>query len=108
MIKQSEKVQKIFKAKKARRKELASLPIEEKFKILIELQKITSPIFRSRGLERKPWAMQIFQVNEATIMAESDIKSINAISNKAEFLYPSNINFITNDGDSNPLEWEGF
>lgn len=33
-------VEKIFESKAARRKELASLPIEEKIKILVEMQKI--------------------------------------------------------------------
>lgn len=39
-----EVLEKILKAKQERRKELARLPIEEKIKILVEMQKIASNI----------------------------------------------------------------
>ena len=39
-MRQDKILEEIFAAKKARRRELAKLPIEEKLEILIELQKI--------------------------------------------------------------------
>ena len=55
MAKRNKRIEQTFKAKKERRKELARLPVEEKFKILLQLQKIASPILRARGIEKKPW-----------------------------------------------------
>ncbi len=58
----------ILKEKQERRQALADLPIEEKFRILIELQKMASPILRSRGVERTPWMIgensEMFQIQE--------------------------------------------
>ena len=54
--------ERIFSAKKKQRQELAKLPIEEKFKILLQLQERAYSIYKSRGipqkeLERyKPWS----------------------------------------------------
>ena len=50
-----EVMEKIFKAKKARRRELAQLSIEEKVRILIQLQTIASPILHIRGIKKEPW-----------------------------------------------------
>ncbi len=50
-------VQDLFQAKKERRQELSKLPIEEKVKILVLLQKMASPIFTARGLKRIPWKL---------------------------------------------------
>jgi len=48
-------IERIFRAKRTRRRELAALSIEEKIKILVELQKIAIPILAARGLIRAPW-----------------------------------------------------
>jgi len=45
----------LFRAKKERRKNLAKLPIEEKVKILVRLQKLAAPLLLAQGLSRKPW-----------------------------------------------------
>ncbi|HUW62698.1 MAG TPA: hypothetical protein VMZ06_16950 [Candidatus Bathyarchaeia archaeon] len=43
-------------AKRKRRRELARLPFEEKIKIVVQLQRITTEIRTSMGLPaRKPW-----------------------------------------------------
>ena len=62
MAKRNKQIEKIFKAKRERRKELASLPVEEKFKILLQLQKITSSILQSRGIESQPWMASHLEV----------------------------------------------
>jgi len=48
-------VDKIFEAKKQRRQELARLPIEEKVKILIQLQTMAIPILLARGIRKRAW-----------------------------------------------------
>lgn len=48
-------VDKIFEAKRQRRKELAKLPVTEKVRILVQLQNIASPILIARGIKKKPW-----------------------------------------------------
>lgn len=48
-------IQKIFQAKQERRRHLAKLPIEEKIKILVQLQKIAAPILATRGIKKQPW-----------------------------------------------------
>ena len=50
-------VEAIFQAKERRRRELAKLTIEEKIKILVELQKIACPILSTRGIKRTPWVI---------------------------------------------------
>ena len=47
----------LFDAKKARRKELAHLSIEEKIHILVQLQKIASPVYHARGIDKQPWKL---------------------------------------------------
>ncbi len=50
----------LFDAKKKRRCELAAKSVEEKFEILIELQKMTSKIAEEAGREsRKPWDVKV-------------------------------------------------
>lgn len=41
----------LFRAKQQRRQELASLPFEEKIRILLELQKISRDVQNSKGKE---------------------------------------------------------
>lgn len=57
MEKPKEQLKRIFEAKEKRRRDLASLPIEEKIKILVQLQKIASPILAIRGVKKNPWAI---------------------------------------------------
>ncbi|MBX7148492.1 hypothetical protein K1X76_05355 [bacterium] len=49
------KIAQVFKAKRKRRKNLARLSIEEKLKILVQLQKMAFPLLSARGLKLKPW-----------------------------------------------------
>jgi hypothetical protein len=52
-------LRRIIKAKAARRRELASLPIEEKIRIVIELQKMESSIRQVTGRSwREPWRIE--------------------------------------------------
>lgn len=46
-----------FRQKEARRLKLASLPFEEKVRIVVELQKIQAPILRARGIKVKVWEL---------------------------------------------------
>ena len=50
-------LERIFTAKRERRRELARLPVEEKVKILIQLQNMAIPILANRGIKRKPWVV---------------------------------------------------
>ncbi len=44
-----------FEQKEARRQKLASLPFEEKVRMVVALQKIQAPILRARGIKVKVW-----------------------------------------------------
>jgi hypothetical protein len=55
--KDKKKVAEFFRAKRQRRQKLASLPIEEKVKILVQLQKMAAPILVARGLKKKAWVL---------------------------------------------------
>lgn len=57
MEKDKKTIDGIFQAKRKRRRELAALPVEEKVKILVKLQKIAIPILLARGLKRKHWKL---------------------------------------------------
>ena len=48
-------IEEIFEKKRARRMLLAKLPIEEKVKILIKLQKIAEPLLKDRGQNVIAW-----------------------------------------------------
>lgn len=51
--------QKLFLSKSARRAALAALPIEEKIKLLVELQQLASEITDSTGrVSKKPWKIK--------------------------------------------------
>jgi len=45
----------ILDAKERRRVALAALPWPEKVRIVVELQKMTAPILRQRGIEVRCW-----------------------------------------------------
>ncbi len=51
-------IENILEAKVARRRVLARLPIEEKVKILIELQKMAAPLLRARGRDVRIWELE--------------------------------------------------
>ncbi len=51
----SKQMDEIFLRKKQRRKELAALPVEEKFQILLRLQALAEPILKARGLKPRAW-----------------------------------------------------
>lgn len=51
------KIEDFFLAKRKRRQELAGLPIEEKVRILVQLQNIASAVYASRGIKKKPWRL---------------------------------------------------
>jgi len=54
-----ETVEAIFRHKRERRRALASLPIEEKIRILVRLQEIAGEIsWAARGIKRQPWKME--------------------------------------------------
>ena len=55
MSKINKTVQGLFKAKQKRRHDLAALPVEEKFKMLVQLQRMAVSIFSQRGIKRKAW-----------------------------------------------------
>lgn len=55
MKKHKKEMQKLLKAKQTRRKRLARLPIEEKIRILVDMQTMAVPIYKARGLSRQPW-----------------------------------------------------
>ncbi|MBI4124487.1 MAG: hypothetical protein HY609_05530 [Deltaproteobacteria bacterium] len=57
--KNKKRVEKIFQAKRKRRQELARLPVEEKFKILLQIQKIACSILKERGIKREPWGESV-------------------------------------------------
>jgi|JI9StandDraft_1071089.scaffolds.fasta_scaffold05597_2 hypothetical protein len=52
------KADELHSSKKARRVELAQLPVEKKVEILIKLQQLTSEVARQAGRPyRNPWAI---------------------------------------------------
>jgi len=58
MLKKNKKtIEDIFTEKRERRQKLANLPIEEKVKILIELQKIACQIYSLRGIKKVSWKL---------------------------------------------------
>ena len=52
-----EHIENIFETKQKRRKDLAALSIEEKVRILVQLQRIALPIYLARGLEKRAWEL---------------------------------------------------
>lgn len=61
-------VQRIFDAKLERRRRLAALPIHEKVKILIRLQRMTVPLLQGRDPRARVW-----QIPEGDEPLESEI-----------------------------------
>jgi hypothetical protein len=51
-------VAKLFAAKDARRRRLAALPFPEKFRMLVQLQRMAAPILRARGRDVRPWGIR--------------------------------------------------
>jgi hypothetical protein len=86
---------KLFKSKQARRAKLANLPIEEKYKILLDLQRIASSICLSRGIKKRPWIpakVQIMQVDESNSAYRGE---------EASNASHQTINILTGTEDSN-------
>jgi hypothetical protein len=51
---------KLFSAKESRRRELATLPIEQKIEILVKLQHLASNVGRHAGRPyKKPWDIKV-------------------------------------------------
>ena len=48
-------VERVFAAKDERRRRLAALPVEEKLRIVVELQTLAAPILRARGVPARIW-----------------------------------------------------
>ena len=55
MNQQSWSLESAIRASDERHRQLARLPIAEKVKILIELQKIAAPLLRARGMKVRIW-----------------------------------------------------
>ena len=54
----------IIAGKERRRLELAALPYEEKFRIIVEMQKWVAPLYRARGINVHIWGEEVpAQVN---------------------------------------------
>ena len=51
-------IQRLFDAKEARRRELARLPFPEKVRLVVELQKMTEPLYRARGRNVRVWMIK--------------------------------------------------
>ena len=51
----SDEMARILADKEARRQRLARLPIEEKIRIVVQLQELAAPILRQRGKPARVW-----------------------------------------------------
>lgn len=51
-------IERLFAAKQRRRHELARLPIEEKLRAVVRLQKMAAPILRKRGAAVRCWKLE--------------------------------------------------
>lgn len=48
-------IEKLFRAKEARRRRLADLPFHEKVQVVIRMQQMAAPILRARGRQVRVW-----------------------------------------------------
>jgi len=48
-------MERIIAAKKARRKRLAALPVPEKVRMLVQMQKLAAPLLRAQGRRAVVW-----------------------------------------------------
>jgi hypothetical protein len=55
----NELMERIIAAKETRRQRLAAFPIEEKLRILLQLQRMVAPILQQRGIDARPWEIEI-------------------------------------------------
>lgn len=56
----------LLKDKRKKRREFGSMPVEDKFKIVLQLQKLAAPILKERGMHKNIWeTIQINQVMPA-------------------------------------------
>ena len=49
-------IEKLFRAKEARRRRLAALPFHEKVRAVIQMQQMAAPILRARGQQVRVWS----------------------------------------------------
>ena len=50
-------IEKLFRAKEARRTRLAALPFHEKVRAVVQMQRMAAPLLRARGKKIRIWAL---------------------------------------------------
>lgn len=51
-------IQKLLRAKEQRRARLAALPLHEKVRAVVQMQRMAAPILRSRGRQVRIWELE--------------------------------------------------
>ena len=51
-------IARLFAAKEARRRQLASLPFPDKVRAVVRLQKMAAPLLRKRGRKVQVWSLE--------------------------------------------------
>ena len=51
-------IQKLLRAKEQRRARLAALPLHEKVRAVVQMQRMAAPILRSRGRHVRIWELE--------------------------------------------------
>jgi hypothetical protein len=54
---EQDSLKRLLEAKKRRRRSLANLPIEEKIRVVVQLQQMAAPILRQRGKTARCWEL---------------------------------------------------
>lgn len=117
MAKSHKQIGDFFRAKKARRKTLAHTTPEEKFAMLLQLQRIASPILQSRGIIKKPWHADVqLTQREEHLVAAKDHNVLNIEVDGTGYIsaielshYPHGgviTNYSTQDADVCINRWE--
>jgi hypothetical protein len=52
-----QEIERLFRAKDARRVRLAALPFHEKVKAIVQMQQMAAPILRARGKDVRVWSL---------------------------------------------------
>jgi hypothetical protein len=50
-------IEKLFRAKEKRRSRLAEMPMHEKVRAIIQLQRMAAPVLRARGKHATVWSL---------------------------------------------------
>ena len=50
-------IERLFRAKEARRARLAGMPFHEKVKAVVQMQEMAAPILRARGRHVRVWSL---------------------------------------------------